>query len=204
MTRILLRTLLAAGAVLLAAGCASTSIRSAWFDPDYRGGPFRRIVVVALNAGFAETRVFEDVFAQKLKAAGVEGVPGYRIAGENATNDEAAWAAAVAGAGADGVLTVRLLGVDTRTRVYTTVISGPVLWGAYGSWWGPSMIPVQEVTQYEVAAVETTLWDVATRRVVWAAATETFDPRTVAQETPTFADVIIGELAARGLAPPRK
>ena len=45
----------------------------------------------------------------------------------------------------------------------------------------------------------TTLFDVRTHRVVWAGTTETFNPSTVRQETPGFADLILAQLAARGL-----
>jgi hypothetical protein len=40
--------------------------------------------------------------------------------------------------------------------------------------------------------------------VVWAATTDTFNPTTVAKETPGFADLIIEQLVARGLAPAKK
>jgi len=58
---------------------------------------------------------------------------------------------------------------------------------------------VPEVTQYDVATVETNLYDVKTKRVVWSGTTQTFNPSSVAKETPGFAKIIIGQLAARGL-----
>ena len=64
---------------------------------------------------------------------------------------------------------------------------------------GARVVAVPEVTQYDVANVETSLFDVKTKRVVWAGTTQTFNPTTVAQETPGFAKLIIGQLAARGL-----
>jgi len=102
-------------------------------------------------------------------------------------------------ASADGLLLVRLLGVDTRTHVYTTMMPGPMYGPYYGPWWGPSMVAVPQVTQYDIAHVETSLFDVRTKRVIWAGTTQTFNPSTVAEETPGFADLIIGQLAARGL-----
>lgn len=59
--------------------------------------------------------------------------------------------------------------------------------------------PVIEVNQYDVATVEASLYDVKTQRLVWAATTETFNPNSVAQETPGYADIIIKQLAARGI-----
>lgn len=195
---------LATALAALLAGCASTSLRSAWFDSTWSGGAFRRVLVVGSGGSFADVRVFEDIFAQRLKAAGVDGVPGYTIIGADAPQDDAAWNAAVGRSGADGLLTVRLLRVDTRTRVTTTMMPGPVLYGPYGGWWGPALVPVPEVYQYDIASVETTLWDVRTRRVVWAGVTDTMNPTTVARETPAFADIIIGQLAERSLLPAGK
>ncbi|MEO8304933.1 MAG: hypothetical protein ABI724_12505 [Betaproteobacteria bacterium] len=185
------------------AGCASTSIRSAWFDPSYKGGSFKRILVAGIGGALADRRVFEDIFAQKLKAVGVDGLPGYQFATEEARGTEASWNAAIAKSGADGLLLVQVLGVDTRTQVSTMLVpASPWGFGPYGGWWGgPAMVAVPDVQQYDIATVETRLFDVATKRLVWVGTTETFNPKTVAAETPGFADVIIGQLAARGLVP---
>jgi len=56
---------------------------------------------------------------------------------------------------------------------------------------------VPEVSQYDLANVATNLFDVKTKRVIWAGTTQTYNPTTVATETPGFADLIIGQLAAR-------
>jgi hypothetical protein len=203
MRRAALLPVVALLAALVVAGCASTSIRSAWFDASYTGGAFRKILVVGVHGNIADTRVFEDIFAQQLKAAGVDGVPGYQVLPPGVAQGDPAWNAAVEATRADGLLAVRLLRVDTRTQVNTMIVPGPMAWGPYGGWWGagPGMVAVPQVMQYEVASVETNLWDVKTRRVVWAASTDTFNPTSVQQETPGFARLIIDQLAARGLVP---
>jgi hypothetical protein len=71
-------------------------------------------------------------------------------------------------------------------------------WGGAGTF-GPAMVPVQEVSQYDLAIVETTLYEVATGRAIWSANTQTFNPSSVQREAPGFADLIIGQLKARGL-----
>jgi hypothetical protein len=194
-----IRLALAATAALVLAGCASTSIRSAWYDASYSGGPFRKILVVGVHGSLADTRVFEDIFAQKLRAAGVDGVPGYLALPPGVAPGDPAWNAAVEASGADGLLSVRLLRVDTRTQVSTAMVPGPMMWGPYWGWWGPGYVAAPMVTQYDVASVETNLWSVTTRRVVWAATTDTFNPTTVGRETPGFATLIIDQLVARGL-----
>jgi hypothetical protein len=192
-------------ATLTLAACQTTSIKSAWFDPGYTGGPMKKIVVVGVGGNVVNRRVFEDVFAQKLRAAGVEGIPGYTVIQDDARAAEAPFAAAVEKSGAQGALMVRLLGVDTKTQVYTTMISGGFGWGPYGGMYGPGWYPVTEVNQYDIATVEASLYDVRTRRLVWAATTETLNPTSVERETPGYADLVIGQLAARGaIAAPAK
>jgi hypothetical protein len=63
------------------------------------------------------------------------------------------------------------------------------------------MVPVQRVSQYDLATVETKLFDVQTKALVWAATTSTFNPSSVARETPAFADLVIGQLVQRGIIP---
>jgi hypothetical protein len=186
--------------VALVSGCQSTSIRSAWFDTDFTGPPFRKIVVVGITESVTEGRVFEDVFAQRLRAAGVEGVPGYTVVVGDAQTVDTAFTTAIVNSGAQGLLLVRLLGVDTRTQVSTTMVPAGMGWGR-GPWGSPSrtMVPVQQVRQYDLATVEAKLFDVQTKALVWAATTSTLNPRSMAQEAPGFADLVIGQLADRGI-----
>jgi len=198
-----LRSLLLPLALLtFVAGCQSTSIRSAWYDTNFRGGPMRKIVVVGSVDNVADGRVFEDIFAEKLRAAGVDGVAGHTVIADEARAGDTEFASAVAKSGAQGLLLVRLLRVDTRTQVSTTMVPGGMGWGWGGGWgspWGRTMVPVQQVSQYDLATVESKLFEVQTKQLVWAATSTTLNPTSVARETPGFADVIIGQLAQRGI-----
>jgi hypothetical protein len=203
----------ALAALLLLAACQTTSIQSAWYDTSYRGGPFRKIVVIASDGTTADSRVFEDIFVQKLQAAGVQAVPGYTTVPPDARRQESTFAPAVAATGADGVILVRLLRVDTKTQVSTVMMPGPMVgpWGGFygpgfygGGFYGGGFYAVPDVTQYDVASVETNVYNVATKSLVWAATTQTVNPTTVAQEAPAFVDIIIAQLRARNLLPAGK
>jgi hypothetical protein len=61
------------------------------------------------------------------------------------------------------------------------------------------MVPVTQVTQYSLVMVETSLYEVATGRLVWSGITQTFSPSDFQRDVGGLADVIIGQLAARGL-----
>ena len=195
-------TLLLLVLTALVCGCQSTSIRSAWFDTDFTGPPMRKIIVVAGTDNVSNARAFEDAFVERLRAAGVDGIAGYTVVTDAARASEATFVANILNSGAQGLLLVRLLGVDTRTQVSTTMVPGGIAWGGNNwGWGGPTRmtVPVQQVSQYDLATVETKLFETKTKELVWAATTSTFNPRSVARETPAFADLIIGQLAARGI-----
>ena len=202
------RPLAALAATLMLAACQTTSLQSAWYDTSYRGGPFRKVVVIASDGTTADSRVFEDIFVQKLQAAGVQAVPGYTTVPPDARRAESTFAPAVAATGADGVILVRLLRVDTKTQVSTVMMPGPMVgpWGGLygGGFYGGGFYAVPDVTQYEVASVETNVYNVATKSLVWAATTQTVNPTTVAKEAPGYADIIIAQLRARNLVPAAK
>jgi uncharacterized OB-fold protein len=201
-----IRSLIACAALALLAGCQTTSIQSAWFDSSYLGGPFRKVVVIASDGTTSDSRVFEDIMVQSLQAAGVAAIPGYTTVPPDARRAEAPFAAAVAATGADGVILVRLIRVDTKTQVSTMMMPGPMVgpWGGFygGGFYGGGFYAVPQVTQYEVASVETNVYAVASRTLVWAATTQTVDPRTIEKEAPNFANIVITQLRARGLLPP--
>ena len=196
----------AAGAVVVAilcAGCQSTSIRSAWFDTDFTGPPMQRIVVYAEAGTTADSRAVEDMLAARLRAAGVDGVTGTSLRLDDPALTDEGFTRGVVDSGAQGLLLVRLLGVDTRTQIATTLAPGGMAWGR-GTWGGTSRHrTVTQVVQYDIATVETKLFDVSSRRVVWAATTSTLNPRSVVQELPAFTDLIVGQLRDRQIVGPK-
>lgn len=88
----------------------------------------------------AAIAVLEDVMVERLRAAGVEAIAGRRVKLDDPGLPEASFASTVVGTGAEGLLMVTLLGVDTRTQVSTTMVSGGQSWGR-GPWGGPPTGP---------------------------------------------------------------
>jgi hypothetical protein len=184
----------------LAAACASTTIVDSWSDPNYRGGPFKRIVVVGVSQNQVARRTFEDIFSGKLRAAGVEAIPSYQVV-PDAPGGGAALDAAAQKAGADGLLMVHLVRVDRQTRVVPSYSPGfyPSYYGYYQAW-----VAYPEVQTYDIATVEANLFSVASKQLVWGGTTETFNPQGVSRESAGFADVVIKALAKQGLVPGTK
>lgn len=186
-----------AGALALAA-CATTTMRDSWFDPSVRSAPFARVLVVTVGGDLAQQRIFEDMLAEKLRTVGIDAVQGYRFLPDSKAT-EAQMDAAVARAGADGLMLVRFKGVRTETEVRTSMVPGafgPGWYGWYGSWYA-----VPEVYQTRIATVETSLFDVGSRKLAWTGVTETYDPASFRKDAGRLADIIVGALATHRLTP---
>jgi hypothetical protein len=190
-------------ATALVAGCASTTLRDSWADASYTRGPFKKWLVVGVGGESTAKRTFEDIMVAKLRARGVEALPGYDYLPPGRAN-ESQLDGGVARSGADALMLVHLKRVQTRTEVTQTMVPGPAYpgfgwYGVYGGWYA-----VPQVTQYDIATVETTVYEVYGKKLVWSGVTDTFDPRSVAQEAPGFCDVVLGALSQHAMVPPAK
>jgi hypothetical protein len=178
--------------------CATSTMRDAWVDPTVRSAPFAKVLVVGVGGDLTQHRIFEDILAEKLRLAGVEGVQGYRHLPDTKAT-EAQLDAAVVRAGADGLMLVRFKGVRTETEVRASMVPGPFGPGWYG-WYG-SWYSVPEVYQTRIATIETSLFDVATKKLAWTGVTETYDPVSFRKDAGRLADIIVGAIAANRLTP---
>jgi hypothetical protein len=200
------RAFLVAGAAALLAACApSTTIVNQWDSPD-PGPALKRILVVGVIRDVSVRRTFEDEMVAALRARGVQAEPAYRYAPQDGPLPREALEAAVRESGATGVLTTRVVKVEQQA----TVVPPPApMWGPpygfygwYGGAWGPAFAypyaPAQVVVSDNVYA-EVRLFRVAGDALVWAATTKTFSPSNPRQDSAQFANLIVGQLAAKGL-----
>jgi hypothetical protein len=179
------------------AACASTTIVDNWYDTTYAGGPFKRIMVLGATEQQVSRRTFEDIFAAKLRATGIDAIPSYQAVPQG-FREEGAIDAAAQRAGADGLLMVHLVRIDRQTRVSPGYAPAfyPSYYGYYRAW-----AAYPDVYTYDIATAEVNLFSVATREMVWGGTTETFNPQNVSRESAGFADVVISALAKQGLVP---
>ena len=185
-------------AALALTACATTTIKDAWVDASVRSQPFSKVLVVAVGGDVTAQRIFEDAMAERLRTVGIEGLQGYRFMPEGRASEEQMQGAVVR-SGADGLMLVRSKGVRTETEVRTSMVPGgygPGWYGWYGGWYA-----VPEVYQWRIATVETSVFDVFSKKLVWTGVTETYDPASFRKEAGRLADIIVGALAANKLTP---
>ena len=100
-------TLLAMGQV----ACSGTTLRDVWRDPQYQGGPLKKIAVLVVDRNENRRRFAEDAIVQHLPA-GTQAAPGYLLLGPlDANPDKAKIRDRLVSDGFDGALVARLAGI---------------------------------------------------------------------------------------------
>jgi hypothetical protein len=195
-------------AILLSvlSGCATTDLTNSWKDPQYAGGPIRKVLVLGISNQASVRRIFEETFAQALTQQGVQAVPGYTLIPEDGKIPEDVLKKAVAQAGADGVLITRMVGRKTDVSVTPAPVAmAPAAYGMrrqyygyYAGAWNGYYEPASvQTTDYVFA--ETTLFRADSPEPVWSGTTQTLASDDVRKSTEGFVKVMIAALKKEGL-----
>lgn len=191
---------LAIAALALAAvvACASTQITSTWRDPAIGPVQFRKVVGIALSADGTLRRVAEDEFVRSVGPA--VGIAGYAVVPDEELADRDQVRARVQAAGVDGAVVFRLASVETQERWVP-----PTMYGNAWGYWGfaaPMVMEPGYMTTDRTAVVETNVYNVADARLVWAARSETLNPRNAQALIDDVVRVVVAKLRDEKLLPP--
>ncbi|HEV2979766.1 MAG TPA: hypothetical protein VG425_19480 [Casimicrobiaceae bacterium] len=195
-----LRTALSLALLSLVVACASVPsplVTTTWRDPNYNGPPFKKIFVVGLSArSLKDQRGFENLMVYALQGAGVTAVPGWQYVPTDRTPDQASMRAAIVQSGADAALLVRLSGFTTETTVGVAPdVVVPAASNMFVGWYEPGIV----TESYQAATIYTTLFDVKTARPVWTFNPPTYNPATLEQDAPQYANEVARLLRSDGL-----
>jgi hypothetical protein len=144
----------------------------------------------------------EEGLARELTARGMQGVTTYRMAPkeELQSGDRAkAW---FEKANVEGVVAVRPVSADKRTTYTPGTWANPyysTLWGYYGYGWGNVYIPGSRDEETFVV-VENTIYSVPRNELLWAAVSETRNPKDLRQFIEELVKASVKEMQKQGLA----
>jgi len=158
-----------AAAVVLSA-CSGTKPVQLWRDPTAQG-PYKKVMVAVIGVDMATRRNSEEVLVRRL---GPGAIASYQVIPAGEEKDIERLKAILREASFDGLLVLRLMGVDQE--ITTTTMPGTV--NVYG-YWGYShtaMYAQPMLDVRKIAKIESKLFDVAAEKPVWAMVTETVDP----------------------------
>jgi len=209
----------AGAAAFIAMGCASGGpskppdhiFETTYRDPDARPMQVRgsKVVAAVMIQDAAARKRAEDTLAAELTKAGATGVPMYTISLENAPNKEGETKtrAAVEAIGAQGLVVMRPVDVNHRSRATETIASNDMYggyWGGYyGVGWGDPWIDKNpDVHTDIVVTVETFVFSLPQNKLVWSGTSETTNPKNAEKLTQQLAQDSARELQRLGLIAP--
>lgn len=175
-------------------GCSSIKIAETWKQPSWSKAPYQKPMVLAIGYDQNRIAIVEDILVGELGKAGVTAVAGHNYIPliEGATRDTIV--AAVRSAGADAVLSLRVI-----SRGDARVSQGGQTSGIFGTATnvGGSYIPSAKT--YDTAALQTNLYDSATAELVWSATITTYDADREARVSRDLAKFFLENLRKNGL-----
>jgi hypothetical protein len=197
-----IRSVFAAAAVAAAvvlAGCSGTKPVQLWRDPTSQV-VFKKIMVAVIGVDMATRRNTEEVLLKRLPPGSA--VASYQVIPAGEEKDLEKLKAVLKEASFDGVLVLRLMGVDQE--ITTTTMAGTA--NVYG-YWGYShtaMYAQPMVDVRKIAKIESKLFDVVAEKPVWAMVTETVDPSKREVIIDEVTEIVVQQLAEAKLIAGRK
>jgi hypothetical protein len=201
------RLMLVVLAVFLMAGFGSTKLAFSWRNPNAPSGPFKNIMVLALNGQAANRAQFEDVLTAAVTKTGMQAVQSYSlIPRPNLTPiNMDQLRNVVQGQGFDAVLVSRIVQYhktvhEVQDPVFPLESYYGTLYGYYGFTsqmvYSPSYLQTEQKVQ-----VETNLYATTTPEgvLVWTGTSDTTNPRSVNDAINAIAKLVAQELQKQNL-----
>ncbi len=144
----------------------------------------------------------EESLARELTERGMQAVPTYRIAPKEELRSADSAKGWFEKANVEGVLALRPVSNEKRLRYTASVWASPTyssLWGYYGYGWGSVYIP-GSVDRETLVTVETLIYSVPRNQLLWAAVSETTNPKSLQRFIEDLVKESVKELHKQGLA----
>lgn len=184
----------AAVTVLLLVGCSGTRVTTTWTAPGVRTIAFEKVVAFVLAKDEAVRRNGEHELCERITR--VPCVPAFAVVSDDERGDAEAVRRRVEAAGFDGAIVLRLS--DRRIEQTYVPPSPAPLWGYYGWGWGMAYDPGY-VREDELVDVETAVYQVADRRLLWVGTTESTNPRDVRETIGEIVAAVAAEMRKQGV-----
>ena len=190
----------------LLAGCSSTSLVNRWNDPEFKGPPLQKILVIGIIKDDIKRRSFEQEFSKLISGTGLTGIASYTLLPDLKSADEKSEVLAVVEkVGADGVMVVTLQGVSKEERdvppsvnYAPTMGRGNSMYSYYGMRHTTVYNPGYTVTD-TVVRMDTKLFAVSTEKMIWAGKTESFNASSSAAIVSELEKLVISDMKKSGV-----
>jgi hypothetical protein len=187
--------------------CATkTELSGVWKSDSPATRPMNQMLVIGIAESDIKRRNFEDGFAAALGEQGIDAVSSYSILPNPERLSKDSIQRAIRGRGFQGVVATRLVQIDEHEKYVPpkTYVSpnyyGRGLYGYYGRSYDVVHQPGYTVST-TIVRLETHLYDASSAELVWAAHSDTFNPKSIDDGIESVTEKLSKRLAADGFAP---
>ncbi len=197
-------TTLATVVAAAAAVSAAITFTSTWKSPDAGSVSFagKKVAALVISQDDSLRVAGEESLVRELSARGMQAVATYRIAPKEELQRAETAKPWFEKSNVEGVVAVRPVSAEKRQTYTPGTWVNPyysTLWGYYGYGWGNVYVP-GSVHEETVVVVETTIYSVPRNQLLWAAVSETRNPRELGKFVEELVKQSVEELHKQGLA----
>ena len=186
--------------------CSSTSLVNRWNDPEFKGPPLQKILIVGIIKDDIKRRAFEQEFARLISSNERTGIASYTLMPDLKSNGQKEDIIAIVDKeGADGVMVVTLQGVSKEQRdvppsidYVPTMGFGYGMYGYYGMHHSSVYRPGYTVTD-TVVRLDAKLFAASSQKMIWAGKTESFNPTSSLSVVSELEKLIISDMKKSGI-----
>jgi hypothetical protein len=195
---------LAATVAAAALVSAAPKFTSVWRSPDAASVSFagKKVAALVISQDDSLRVAGEEALVRELTARGLQSVATYRIAPKEELQSPDRARGWFERANVEGVVAMRPVSSEERTTYNPGTWTNPyysTLWGYYGYGWG-SMYNPGSVDRDTIVVVETTIYSVPRNLLLWAAVSETRNPKALQRFIEDLVKEAVKALQKQGLA----
>ena len=153
-----------------------TKLTSTQIDDQYKGGPLKSVMVVAVSEKPKNRKIFEDAFVKQYQGYEVKAVSSLSVIPSDKKLDKGLVMAAAEKLGVGHIFVVHLMSIEKKTEEIPIAITGS---GGRTGIYIPSHrynMPGMEIKQTRVK-LKSRLFEFKTEKLIWSATSESFDPK---------------------------
>jgi len=193
-------TLIAVATVGLLTSCFTTKTQS-WMNPKFEGRSLGKTMVLGMSVSESLSRQYETLFVEQLTERKIDANSLHSICPKAKTLDEETLVGTLQKNKFKSILVTRLLSEKERQQVVTTGYY-PSYYNDYYGYYshgiglGYNTAYVQSFVEFEL---ETTLYDVQTKQLVWTGRKIVYDDRTDLTNMKKVVKGVLKDLGKKGL-----
>jgi len=186
--------------VALMAGCSSSKLFDIWRDTSFQSPAMNKMLVISLSRNSVQRRLWEDAFCVELAKHDVVVIPSYRSF-PDAVPDTNQVIQIVRSNGFDGVLAIRWLPYETRTkyvRGYNVMNEKNM---KYDERWDRFITYYRDIAyagyvdsqKVDIRAID--VWSTKSEgQMIWGATSKTPEPNSIDEVRPEIVKLVMSEL----------